>query len=62
MSPLAHPNLTKLTQPQRELLGIQRVLAAPIRRTDQGGYGSFGAPADLPPARTPTDLATSPTP
>ncbi|ONH21777.1 hypothetical protein BL253_37935 [Pseudofrankia asymbiotica] len=62
MSLLAHPNLTKMTQPQRELLGVHRLLAAPIRRTDQGGYGSFGAPTDLSPALTSTVLATSPTP
>jgi hypothetical protein len=27
--------------------GVQSVLRAPIRRTDQGGYGSFGAPEVL---------------
>ncbi len=27
---------------QRRLRGIVTVLRAPIRRTDQGGYGSFG--------------------
>jgi hypothetical protein len=27
--------------------GVLRVLEAPIRRTDQGGYGSFGAPTVL---------------
>ncbi|ONH21978.1 hypothetical protein [Pseudofrankia asymbiotica] len=62
MSLLAHPDLTKMTQPQRELFSVHRLLAAPIRRTDQGGYGSFGAPTDLPPAPTHTALATSPTP
>jgi hypothetical protein len=34
--------------------GILRVLQAPIRRTDQGGYGSFGAPEIL--ASSPTGL------
>ncbi len=32
---------------QREVLGITRVLEAPITRTDQGGYGSFGPAADV---------------
>jgi hypothetical protein len=30
--------------------GISQVLRAPIRRTDQGGYGSFGAPEPVLPA------------
>ncbi len=32
--------------------GVLRVLEAPIRRTDQGGYGSFGACRTLAQART----------
>lgn len=36
--------------------GVQRVLEAPIRRSDQGGYGSFGGPITLADAQA---LATT---
>ena len=44
-----------------EARGIFSVLRAPIRRTDQGGYGSFGSPEVLARAVV-TDLATEPVP
>lgn len=36
--------LSDMKVPWQRALGISSVLQAPIRRTDQGGYGSFGAP------------------
>lgn len=36
----------RMPQHHRELLGVTRVLRAPITRSDQGGYGSFGPAAD----------------
>lgn len=41
---LADGNLAQLGVAQREQLGVSEVFRAPIRRSDQGGYGSFGAP------------------
>jgi hypothetical protein len=41
--------------------GIFSVLRAPIRRTDQGGYGSFGPP-DVLASAVVTDLAPAPMP
>jgi hypothetical protein len=41
---LAHQGLEGLTPGDRRALGVHAFLRAPIRRTDQGGYGSFGAP------------------
>ncbi len=45
----------RLQPDQLAALGILSVLQAPIRRSDQGGYGSFGAPevlaSGLPPNR-----------
>lgn len=39
---VADSNLVALTGSQRRMLGVHHVLSAPIRRSDQGGYGSFG--------------------
>jgi hypothetical protein len=39
---LVHPRLENLRRPEREALGLLVVLASDIRRSDQGGYGSFG--------------------
>lgn len=39
---VADSSLVALTRSQRRMLGIHHVLSAPIRRSDQGGYGSFG--------------------
>ncbi|HVX23559.1 MAG TPA: hypothetical protein VHB02_19610 [Acidimicrobiales bacterium] len=36
--------LAKMGVPEQQARGLSTVLQAPIRRTDQGGYGSFGAP------------------
>jgi hypothetical protein len=48
---VADPRLvSQETTPERRYLtgrGVQAVLQAPIRRTDTGGYGSFGAPEIL---------------
>lgn len=35
----------RMDSAQLRVRGISRILQAPIRRSDQGGYGSFGAPA-----------------
>lgn len=59
---LADPDLTgepgerlkRGLDPQRlEALGVAQVLESPIRRTDQGGYGSFGAPTVLGQSNSP---------
>jgi len=55
VSMLAGP-LTKLTASEQAERGIATLLTAPIRRTDQGGYGSFGPSA---PATTPTSARRS---
>lgn len=41
---LAHQGLESMTSTERRALGVHSLLRAPIRRTAQGGYGSFGAP------------------
>ncbi len=43
---IADPQVTRQPAALRHARGIAQVLQAPIRRTDQGGYGSFG-PATL---------------
>ncbi|CAN5286932.1 hypothetical protein BH24ACT9_BH24ACT9_12690 [soil metagenome] len=48
-SVLGDRELIDLTPTERLALGISEVLRVPIRRTDQGGYGSFGPPG---PARS----------
>jgi hypothetical protein len=45
---LGFAGLRDETSQQRRARGIDRLLRAPIHRTDQGGYGSFGAAADVP--------------
>lgn len=35
------------------LRGVERILEAPIRRSDQGGYGSIGPPSDVGGSSTP---------
>lgn len=44
---VADPSLVGMRQRQLEMLGVIRVLHAPITRSDQGGYGSFGPASDL---------------
>jgi hypothetical protein len=44
---LADGNLTRLGVADRQQLGVSEVFQAPIRRSDQGGYGSFGPPAPV---------------
>lgn len=51
--------IVEASEPVRRARGIFQVLRAPIRRTDQGGYGSFGAPEPVLAAR-PSSLATGP--
>lgn len=49
---LADGGLERLSTEERRALGVHHLLRAPIRRSDQGGYGSFGAPElVLPPRR-----------
>ncbi len=43
---MADEQLSQLTARQRGALGVHRVLQAPISRSAQGGYGSFGPPAE----------------
>lgn len=49
-------DLAAMLVADRHALGVHHILRAPIRRSDQGGYGSFGAPdealgEDMPNAR-----------
>lgn len=45
---LADRRLRELTDRERHRLGLLEVMEAPIRRSDQGGYGSFGPPGSAP--------------
>jgi hypothetical protein len=45
-SVLADSSLTALDERRRRARGVARIVQAPIRRTDQGGYGSFAAAGD----------------
>lgn len=40
-------DLATMSVADRHALGVHHVLRAPIRRSDQGGYGSFGAPDEV---------------
>lgn len=44
---LADGSLAQYTAPERRQFGVRELLCAPIRRSDQGGYGSFGAPEPI---------------
>lgn len=44
---VADAALVKLDVTERRQLGVHELLRAPIRRSDQGGYGSFGAPEPI---------------
>ena len=44
---LRDASLLGASEKQRSMRGVKLVLRSPIRRTDQGGYGSFGAPEAL---------------
>lgn len=46
---LRDSSLVLASSAQRKLRGISHVLRVPIRRTDQGGYGSFGAAEPVQP-------------
>lgn len=46
-STLADASLWDLDEPRLRLRGVSRVMEAPIRRTDQGGYGRFGAASEV---------------
>lgn len=46
---LSH-DLTSLPVSAREAIGVHHLLRARIRRSDQGGYGSFGAADDIVPS------------
>jgi len=41
---LGRGDLAEMSSHDRLALGVHQLLRSPIRRTDQGGYGSFGAP------------------
>lgn len=41
---VADRRIDDLDPPARRALGVHHLVRSPIRRTDQGGYGSFGAP------------------
>lgn len=45
---LGDRSLERLGSGGRRRLGVVELFASPIRRTSQGGYGSFGAPEPLP--------------
>lgn len=47
VAPLCGRDLTSLHPDDRTLMGVHRLLRARIRRSDQGGYGSFGAAEDV---------------
>jgi hypothetical protein len=49
---LTDATLAELTERERRARGVFRLLKAPIRRTDQGGYGIIGAAEPVPPARS----------
>lgn len=68
---LGDPSLLDESVAWRRARGVTQVLAAPIRRTDQGGYGSFGpttlvppvlpgASGDRPPGRSPARPGRTP--
>jgi hypothetical protein len=44
---LSDATLWNFDERQLRLRGVSRVMEAPIRRTDQGGYGSFGAAGEI---------------
>lgn len=44
---LADGGLVHLGVPEREQLGVSEVFRSPIRRSDPGGYGSFGPPVPV---------------
>lgn len=51
-SVVADGSLANLDVAERRQLGVSELFRAPIRRSDQGGYGSFGAPEPLRAATT----------
>lgn len=42
---VAHQGLEEMAQAERQAFGVSALLTAPIRRAEQGGYGSFGPPS-----------------
>jgi len=59
-SVLGDTSLGGLNNASLALRGVSRVLEAPVRRSDQGGYGSFGLPSDVLLDATPA-LSSRPT-
>ena len=49
IAPLLSENHKHLASTERHARGVDRLLRAPIRRADQGGYGSFGPTSPVPP-------------
>ncbi|MEZ5383820.1 MAG: hypothetical protein R2754_18730 [Microthrixaceae bacterium] len=52
IAPLLTEGTESMTARQRRARGISAVLRAPIRRADQGGYGSFGPTSPVPPPQS----------
>ncbi len=46
-SVLGDRSLWRLDSTGLVLRGVSRILEAPVRRSEQGGYGSFGSPSDV---------------
>lgn len=44
---LADASIARMNHHDRATLGVSRYLRAPITRSDQGGYGSFGPPEEV---------------
>ena len=44
---LSDSSLWTFDEERLRLRGVSRIVSAPIRRTDQGGYGSFGASGEI---------------
>ncbi len=49
IAPLLSENHEHLASTERHARGVDRLLRAPIRRADQGGFGSFGPTSPVPP-------------
>ena len=47
MAVLADMRLLRMAEADRRRIGVGEIMQAPIRRTDQGGYGSFGPPSPV---------------
>lgn len=55
---VADRHIVAMTPADRAALGVFDVVQAPIRRTDQGGYGSFGPTGSPPPSPPRSEVRT----